>query len=248
MFFLQPLVLGFVFVFGCVQPEMNIEWHIDHNITHQLNRFCFEFPYRTMKLIVLRKSTSGDINSVLLRHLSDAECNYIELDYECEDCVADVVDGLYRSTEKIILIDHANFEFAHLEALVERASLIAEKCVHRCRLIVFLAGPDYSCSKGQEMVHNSLYAADDKIRLILVHLAATGMDTTDYHRTLRADTIVYIRPIVHGCVHHEGVLIPATAAEMHSLRTIPAHCNLNGSTLRVAVNDVSKMVEVPKLR
>lgn len=226
----QQLFCIFVFLmaFGA-SCDMNIEWYFNHhNITQQLNRFCFDYPYHSMKLIVLHEIN----NFTLSNHLDDRHCDYIELDLDCESCIAEVLGDIYPWHDKIILIEHLRFEAHHLDELVRMVKLVNTKCVYRCRLIAFLDGPGYSLPERQEMVHNSL--SDANIRMVVVHVSHID-------KTLQAQDVVYIRPILNGCISYEGIMKPKSVEEINSLKTIASHCNLNGSTLRIAVNDVSSV-------
>src|SRR5699024_114980 len=67
---------------------------------------------------------------------------------------------------------------------------------------------------------------DPHFRMVLV----AGLD--------RVGSALHIRPVLDGCHLLNSVFLPKTTDSYRRLRVPPHRCNLNGTTLNVAANDV----------
>jgi len=65
-----------------------------------------------------------------------------------------------------------------------------------------------------------------------------------YERSLNSTKIAYIRPVINSCHLFDGVLYSSEIIFKNMLTAKPSQCNLNGTLLRVVVNQVCLIITI----
>ena len=182
---------------------------------------------------------NSSLASVLYPHLIQSKCRFLEVPIDCEDCFLFLFNKEYELNHKVIIIDYVSFDSSKLTHLVDRIEWMYTLCVPRCNMIVLLSGSDFLLHKHQTMVAESLLSSNLSLNEISLGYYYDN-DLSSYNH------FMYIRPVVHGCVRHNGIFVPNSKEDWHALTTKPKYCNLNGSVLNVVMNDVSALISLFK--
>ena len=211
-------------------------WNVDAHYMNvptdnMANYFETECEQGKFNFIMFLVQSNSSWPSVLYPHLIQSKCRFLEVHIDCEECFLNLINKEYKLNRKVVIIDYVSFDSSKLAHLVDRIERMYALCVFKCNMIVLLSGPDFLFHKHQTMVAETLLSSNLSLNEIALGYYSDNDLSSDNH-------FLYIRPVVHGCVRHNGIFVPNSKEDWHALTTKPKYCNLNGSTFTVAINQV----------
>ena len=85
---------------------------------------------------------------------------------------------------------------------------------------------------------NSIKKLNQKLRLTLIS------NNDDDHPNYNNQIVIHFRPVLDGCKLYDGIYLPKTKFDFDRMKISYKQCNLNKSLIKIAINDVSKKVEI----
>ena len=218
----------------CVGFVLQIDAHYVNVPTDHIVNYLFTEckPQIKLNTVVLLAQLNNSPASVLYPHLIQSECRFLEISIDCDKCLVNLIAGEYKLNHKILIVDYVNFDLSKQSHLVDRMEYIYKLCAPKCNSIVLLSGPNFVPHKQQPVVAQTLLSTNYPLSDVVLGYYNDNDPSSDNH-------FMYIRPVVHGCVRYNGILIPNSKEDWKALTTKPSHCNLNGTTLNVVMNKVS---------
>lgn len=201
------------------------------NIFAYLDQNCAPTVVGPPKTLILLTHRIHPGQSIFYPHLFPSGCRIQMIPLDCDRCLVEDITLTYKISHKLFLIDYPNFKMDQLNHLTDRIELIHSLCTPQCYVVVLLGGEN--AERAQQRVVQALFENENSLNDIVV-----GSYLTDNPAT--PSDFIYIRPVIQGCIRYEGILIPNNHKDFASLTTKPSQCNLNGTTLRVAMTDVRR--------
>lgn len=158
--------------------------------------------------IVLTKFNN---NSIIELYFNQINCNYYHFNTSRFD------DHLYERNFNLFI------EFNNEEELILMIKNIYSDILSVKTNIMLLFK-----SKNIKGITMKLFESFVELRCYLIR----------YENNLNLIEVSYIRPIINGCHLYNGILYSSDFNVKEMLTTKPSQCNLNGTVLRVATNEV----------
>src|SRR5699024_6704108 len=105
------------------------------------------------------------------------------------------------------------FTLGQVNYLVQKVNLIYRQCQPKCDLTVLVG------ESARGLVASSLYSSNHQLRCVI-----TGRQSLA-RSSAAVPSVTFIRPVLDGCVHFEGIFVPRSPADLASLSTKPSKCN-----------------------
>jgi hypothetical protein len=187
--------------------------YIDTNFYVYLNKTCL-----TDQKIVILTQFSND--SLIKLHFNKLNCNAFHINQNKFDNELKNIFKLLKIKDSNLLLEFKdeNELFSILRTLSE--DLLSMKI--NVNTIIVLKNKSFS----------------DLEKKIFESLTEFRCHVLRYENNLNATQIAYIRPIINSCHSFDGILYSSDLNLKKMLTTKPSHCNLNGTVLRVVVNEV----------
>jgi hypothetical protein len=187
--------------------------YIDANFYVYLNKTCL-----TDKKIVILTEFSNDF--LIKLHFNKLKCNAFHINQNKFDNDLKNILKLLKIKDSNLLLEFKNENelFSILRTLSE--DLLFMKI--NVNVIIVLKNKSFS----------------DLEKKIFESLTEFRCHVLRYENNLNATQIAYIRPIINSCHSFDGILYSSDLNLKKMLTTKPSQCNLNGTVLRVVVNEV----------
>ena len=215
---------------GClVWPNVVRTAHFDGDtsLSSYLTILCSQLhPHSKVQLALVVEGNRSQANSPLARHLRQLSCGHLHPLDQNNTSHDPWRDVRWLHSHWLLLFDWSHLTRWTLTGPMMAASHLYTRCGLCLPPIGLLDPSRWSVAQLADWSRQILPRLDSHFRMVLV----AGLD--------RVDAALHIRPVLDGCHLLDSVLLPKTTDDYRRLRVPPHRCNLNGTTLNVAANNV----------
>jgi hypothetical protein len=189
---------------------INIECaYIDTNFYFYLNKTCLT----GQKILILTQFNNDSLTKL---HFNKLKCNAFHINQN-------KFDNEFKNILKLLKMKDSNLllEFKDENELFSILRTLSED-LSNVDVIIVLKNKSFG----------------DLEKKIFESLTEFRCHVLRYENNLNATQIAYIRPIINSCHSFDGILYSSDLNLKKMLTTKPSQCNLNGTVLRVVVNEV----------
>ena len=225
-------VCGLLMFVGTVST-IDVIYYGDVDFWTYLDQLCVKLksiPYPKTVLVLIEafqnsfENKQNQSRNFLFDKLIDFNCPFELL----QDAYL-VHNGKFRLNDVVIFVDLTFVSVVneiHFKQYLSSLNQFYLQCLH-CSMVTSVF--NVSTSRLYDLSKQMMPNVNKDFRSVLV--------STTTNRT--KGSVVHIRPIIHGCLLYQGVLVPKTQNQFDQLKTPYEMCNLNSSTMNVAINHVN---------
>ncbi len=200
-------------------PIQAMNFYGDISVNEHLLRICSNSSLNRPRLVVIETKPQ------LTKFLLNINCkHFFHLNNVSFSVIQNILNDRMHNSNRFQLIFNMNWknmDFSQYRSSVLEFAKLQHNCPHCFPNIILLSAKQSVLLRWTKSMFTSL----DR------HFYASVF-------SLASSKVFHIRPIIFGCVRHEGIFVPKSNNDFSKLKVSYRHCNLQNTKLNVSVNHV----------